>query len=199
MVSRTLLQRVGLGFWLAARLADATVWAQNDYYGPGVIVIRQYRPGGWLYYGPNTYTYVQTSPYAYGPLVSTRSRPSYRRPIQMPIPTDVGTGAVAPNPYQEYYSPHIPRYYRQQDQAGQTEAPAGPSAFGGSPTPETAIREMTPAAGELEPVAPGSVAGSPPAPPEQVKPAGEDRIQSSQSTPAERTSKPARRKPIRYR
>jgi hypothetical protein len=198
MVSRTLLPRVGLGLWLVAMLADGTVWAQNHYYGPGVIVIHRYRPGGWLYYGPNTYTYVQTNPYVYGPLVSTSPRPSYRRPIQMPIPTDVGTGAAAPNPYQEYYSPHIPRYHRQQDQAGQTETPLEP-ALQNNPTPETAIRELTPAASEPEPVVPGGVAESPPAPPEQVKPAGEDQLQPSPPTPSERTRKPARRKPIRYR
>jgi len=193
-----LLQRVGMGLWLAAMLVDGTVWAQNQYYGPGVIVIRQYRPGGRLYYGPNTYTYVQTNPYVYGPLVSTRSRPSYRPPIQMPIPTDIGAGATAPNPYPQYYSPHIPRYYRQQEQTGQTETPVAPAPQS-SPTEDPAVREMTPAASEPEPVAPGSVAGSPPAPPEQVKPAGEDRIQSSQPTPSERIRKPARRKPIRYR
>lgn len=187
MVSGTLLQRVGLGLWLASMLVDATVQAQYNYYGPGVIVIRRYRPGGWLYYGPNIYTYVQPNPYVYGPLVSTSPWPSYRPPIQMPIPTDIGTGAAAPNPYQEYYSPHIPRYYRQQDQAGQTETPLEPSAFGGSPAPET-VRSDGVTTNE-----------SSPAPPEQVKPAGEDRIQPDPPTPSERTRKPARRKPIRYR
>ncbi len=190
MVSKTLLPRVGLGLWLVAILADGTVWAQNHYYGPGVIVIHRYRPGGWLYYGPNTYTYVQTNPYVYGPLVSTRSRPSYRQPIQMPIPTDVGTGAAAPNPYQEYYSPHIPRYYRQQDQAGQTETPLEPAPQS-SPAPDP-VRSDPDVIGI-------TTNESPPAPPEQVKPAGENQLQPSPPTPSERTRRPARRKPIRYR
>lgn len=198
MVSRTLSQRVGLGLWLASMLIATTAQAQYNYYGPGVIVIHRYRPGGWLYYGPNTYTYVQTNPYVYGPLVSTRSRPSYRRPIQIPIPTDIGAGAVAPNPYQEYYSPHIPRYYRQQDQIGQTETPFAPAPQS-DPTPGPAIRERTPAASEPEPVVPGSVAESPPAPPEQVEPAGKDPLQPGPPPPGERIRKPASRKPIRYR
>ena len=190
MAIKTLLQRAGLGLWLASMLIDATVQAQYNYYGPGVIVIHRYRPGGRLYYGPNIYTYVQPNPYVYGPLVSMSPRPSYRPPIQMPIPTDVGTGAVAPNPYQEYYSPHIPRYYRQQDQAGQ-ERPSGPEGRKGPEGRTGSVPHLTPdGVTTNEP---------PPAPPEQVEPAGEDQLQPSPPTPSERTSRPARRKPIRYR
>jgi hypothetical protein len=197
MAARTLVQRTGVGLWLVATMIAGTARAQNLFVGPGAVVIRQYRPGAAIY-SPSTYTYIGLTPFIYGPLGGTRRQVYFPPRIQLPIPMDTGIGTMPRSPCREYYSPHIPRYYRHQDPPEQMAPPAAPtpqSSVGEGPT----SKEKAPAPGEPKRVEQGNAAESPPAQTGQITPPPGDRIRSRESLPGERTRKPTRRKPVRYR
>ena len=186
MTGKAFSRRGIAGLWLLAILAGTSAAAENLHIvGPGVVVMRQYRPGVTLY-SPNTYNYIQPNPYIYGPLTGTR--------VQIYSPPRVQPYAMPPTPYREYYTPHIPRYYRRQDPNGPPEAP-GATRRRDAKGARSLDREST-----AEPQA----AKPPPGEPERIEPespAPSPSIESDQLSPPadERPRKATRRRPTRYR
>jgi hypothetical protein len=196
MAERTLLGRGVVALWLLAIWAGSNAVAQNLTVGPGAIVLRQYRPGAALY-SPNTYTYIQPNPYIYGPLSGTR--------IEVYSPPRIQPYAIPPAPYREYYTPHIPRYYRSQEKSKQSEAPVASGSPGNeNPNKAEAQKPTQPQAPEPAQPAPARVAPEgkvepPSSGTDQVSSGGGERPQSRPSQAGERPPGTRRRKPIRYR
>jgi hypothetical protein len=179
MAARALLQRGGVGLWLLAMLAAGSASGQRLFIvGPGAVVMRQYRPGVAIY-GVNAYSYVQTYPWVYGPVAGTQTQIPPGSRIQSPVPMDMGIVTVPPSPYREYYTPHIPRYYRRQESAEQAETPNG--------------------MGEPLPSKPENAGAAPATEDERLSRPAEEQTQRQETHTQERTRRPAPRRPTRYR
>lgn len=212
MAAETLLRRGRAGLWLVATLAVVSVSAQNLYVGPGTVVIRQYRPGVGIY-RPNSYNYFAPGPFIYGPLLDTQVQ-IYRapriQPYAVPRPQLTPTPAspydpASSSPYGGYYTPHIPRYYRQQELSEASETPATPAPQGAksaSPTEQQAMPEPPvpiPVPGQAGDAGPEETIEAPAVAGEQVSPPVADQTPPPEAPNRERPRKSARRKPIRYR
>ncbi len=182
---------------LVAMGVISTATAQNLIVGPGAIVLHQYRPGATVYV-PNTYGYALPNPYRYVPLTGRRfpvySWPRVQPYVAPPTPPQMAPLYAAPaNPYRQYYTPHIPRYHRRKDseptQSNTVLRPRDSNSASDATEPDIAQPPATePAPVESERVdiqKPGNSASTP----EETDAPG----------PAERTRRPPRRRPGRYR
>lgn len=212
MAAKTMRQRAHMGLLLLATLTVVSVSAQNLYVGPGAVVIRQYRPGVGIY-RPHGFNYFGPGPIIYGPLVDARvqihSAPRIQPYAVYPHPsTPVLPGPYNPtwsSPYGEYYTPHIPRYYRHQETAEPSEAPTAQnpqSDQNGDSTRQQTVSETPvpiPVPGQAEDAGQKKVTEAPAGKGGQISPSVADQPPRREASNQERQSKSTRRKPIRYR
>jgi hypothetical protein len=211
MAAKTWLWCGCLGLWLLATLAVGSASAQNLYVGPGTVVIQQYRPGV-SFYSPYIYPSFVPNPFVYVPLTGTRVQ-IYSAPRIQPYAVPSLPSYAAPsspsygvpsNPSQPYYTPYIPPYHRSEKASDSSDAKPAPTSQ--APTDdgpnmplEPAVSVPIPVPGQAEEAGQKEEVKAPTADGEQMSAPGADQSQQPQAPARERTSKSARRKPIRYR